>query len=102
MGSAHVQKKRTIRVSHSLKGVWPSSQVTRTTRTTWTFCLSCRSFPPRRDQRPKGLCEETLARFRKKQVNQNAVIGGRVCRINEAEEPSDIIWENIDTTFFQR
>ncbi|CAM9629055.1 unnamed protein product [Scytosiphon promiscuus] len=49
-----------------------------------------------------GLCEETLARFRKKQVNQNAVIGGRVCRINEAEEPSDIVWENIDTSFFQR
>lgn len=30
------------------------------------------------------------------------MIGGRVCRINEAEEPSDIIWENIDTTIFER
>lgn len=50
----------------------------------------------------EGLWEEHLARFKKKEVNQNAVIGGRVCRIDEAEEPSDIIWENIDTTLFQR
>ena len=49
-----------------------------------------------------GLWEEQLARFRKKEVNQKAVVGGRVCRIDEAEEPSEIIWENIDTTLFQR
>lgn len=50
----------------------------------------------------KGLWEEHLSRFRGKEVNQEAVIGGRVCRIDEAEEPSDVIWENIDTSIFQR
>eukprot|EP00752_Nemacystus_decipiens_P002303 g2179.t1 len=49
-----------------------------------------------------GLWEEKLERFKKKQVNQNAVIGGKLCRVDEAEEPSDVIWENIDTTLFQR
>lgn len=47
--------------------------------------------------------ENHLARFkRKKEVNENAVIGGKVCRIDQAEEPSDIIWENMDTTLFER
>lgn len=50
----------------------------------------------------KGLWEEHLAKLTGKQVNQQAVIGGRVCRIDEAEEPSDVLWENIDTSIFQR
>eukprot|EP00752_Nemacystus_decipiens_P004462 g4075.t1 len=49
-----------------------------------------------------GLWEEQMANFRGKEVNQEAVIGGRVCRIDEAEEPSDVLWENIDTSIFQR
>lgn len=57
-----------------------------------------RTFPP-----VPGLWENQLARFkRKKEVNENAVIGGKVCRIDQAEEPSDIIWENMDTTLFER
>lgn len=50
----------------------------------------------------QGLWEEHLAKFRGKEVNPEAVIGGRVCRIDEAEEPSDVLWENIDTSIFQR
>lgn len=50
----------------------------------------------------EGLWEEHVAKFTRKQVNQEAVIGGRVCRIDEAEEPSDILWENIDTSILQR
>lgn len=50
----------------------------------------------------EGLWEENVAKFTKKQVNQEAVIGGQVCRIDEAEEPSDVLWENLDTSIFQR
>lgn len=50
----------------------------------------------------KGLWEEHVAKLRGKEVNEEAVIGGRVCRIDEAEEPSDVLWENIDTSIFQR
>jgi len=50
----------------------------------------------------KGLWEEHVAKFSKKEVNQEAVIGGKVCRIDEAEEPSDVLWENIDTSLLQR
>lgn len=53
-------------------------------------------------RREKGLWEEHLARFTGKEVNQKAMLGGRVCRIDEAEEPSDVLWENIDTSLFQR
>ncbi|CAM9754098.1 unnamed protein product [Scytosiphon promiscuus] len=49
-----------------------------------------------------GLWEEQLARLRGKQVNQEAVIGGSVCRIDEAEEPSDVLWENIDSSLVRR
>lgn len=43
-----------------------------------------------------------MARFKWKDVNEKAVIGGRVCVINEAEEPTEILWANIDSTLFDR
>lgn len=35
-------------------------------------------------------------------MNQEAVIGGKLCRIDEAEEPSEVIWSNIDTPLIRR
>ena len=35
-------------------------------------------------------------------VNQEAVIGGKVCRIIEAEEPSEVLWEHLDATLCRR
>ncbi|CAM9883738.1 unnamed protein product, partial [Ectocarpus fasciculatus] len=49
-----------------------------------------------------GLWEEYVAKVTGKEVNQEAVIGGSVCRIDEAEEPSDVLWENIDASIVQR
>ncbi|CAM9582421.1 unnamed protein product, partial [Ectocarpus sp. 12 AP-2014] len=49
-----------------------------------------------------GLWEEYVAKLTGKEVNQEAVIGGSVCRIDEAEEPSDVLWENIDAPIVQR
>lgn len=43
-----------------------------------------------------------MARFKSSGVNENAVIGGRVCVINEAEEPTEILWANIDSTLLDR
>lgn len=50
----------------------------------------------------EGLWEQRLSKFTKRDVNQEAVIRGKVCRINEAEEPSEILWENIDATLIRR
>lgn len=52
--------------------------------------------------RKQGLWEEYVAKLTGKEVNQEAVIGGSVCRIDEAEEPSDVLWENIDASIVQR
>lgn len=30
------------------------------------------------------------------------MIGGKICRIDEAEEPSEIIWKHIDTNLLKR
>ncbi|CAM9490348.1 unnamed protein product [Pylaiella littoralis] len=49
-----------------------------------------------------GLWEEQVAKFRGKVPNPEAVIAGRVVRIDEAEEPSDVLWENIDTSIIHR
>lgn len=64
----------------------------------------CVSAPPstKRSCEKKGLWEEQVARFRGKEPNPEAVIGGHVVRIDEAEEPSDILWEHIDTSIFHR
>lgn len=43
-----------------------------------------------------GLCEERLQRFKANGVNEEAVIGEKICRIIPAEEPSEILWHNID------
>ncbi|CBJ28310.1 conserved unknown protein [Ectocarpus siliculosus] len=55
-----------------------------------------------RMSRTTGLWEEYVAKLTGKEVNQEAVIGGSVCRIDEAEEPSDVLWENIDASIVQR
>lgn len=49
-----------------------------------------------------GLWEEQLQQYRKRGINEEAMISGKVCRIDEAEEPSEIIWENIDTNVLRR
>lgn len=49
-----------------------------------------------------GLWADKLARLRNGRVNEEAVIGGRVCRINEAEEPSEVLWEHIDAPLCRR
>lgn len=51
---------------------------------------------------PTGLWNDKLARLRKANVNQEAMIGGKVCRIEEAEEPSEVLWEHVDATLCRR
>lgn len=64
--------------------------------------LSLITFPSLCALTKQGLWEEYLAKVTGKEVNQEAVIGGSVCRIDEAEEPSDVLWENIDASIVQR
>lgn len=67
-------------------------------------CRPCVRIPPQSNIHTKkiGLWEEQVAKFRGKVPNPEAVIAGRVVRIDEAEEPSDVLWENIDTSIIHR
>lgn len=49
-----------------------------------------------------GLCEDRLKQYKRGGVNEEAFIGDKFCRITAAEEPSEIMWENIDAKIISR